>query len=118
MRNSDDGSGWLYFWDPNGTRSMVWSFAPIDVASLEALEASHFGGPFFDQAATPWPSVFGARTRGQSSIMVSKGQVLLARHQLDSNAIYALEFTESSNATVRVTYLRVPTPAPAVGVAP
>ncbi len=117
MRNSDDGSGWLYFWDPNGTRSMVWSFAPVEVTALESLEPSHLEGPFYSQVSTGWPSIFGVRQRGQSAIQVSKGQVLLGRHQLDSNAVYALELTESSNAMVRVTYLRVPV-APAGDVAP
>ncbi|MCC7375998.1 MAG: hypothetical protein IT581_15175 [Verrucomicrobiales bacterium] len=120
MRNSANGSGWLYFWDPNawgpnGTRLSVWSFAPVEVSVLESLEASHLGRDFYGQTSDEWPSIFGVRKKRQFAIEVSKGQVLLARHQADANAVYVLEFTQSSNATVRVTYLRIPTTATPVG---
>jgi len=107
-------SGYLYFWNPMSSlkRSNVWSFAACKQSSLGDLTEQDLKADFCEaDEMEKGRAAFGTNwvqngKRGKA-ILVSEGQVILARHPTNPSKLYALELTEQKRGNLRVRYLEV-----------
>ena len=72
---------------------MIWEFAQCDRKDLEGLKPEDLRGHFYAADNAGASQTFGAKWY-TNAILVSRGEIILARLVGDTNIVYALHFLE------------------------